>query len=167
MDEDTKETMESRQESQKLLEDFLQRICVATYVLSQSEEGDHLMDDSNNNNNQDAAHMTEQIAKNLLAACDTKVLSMGISKLPKLSVSNEEKPFVEDEDDAEIIKAYRYRRSDYLRKLLRAMAPISMNVAASVCSTVVASKTESSSMESQSIILFSHWLLSHRTWLRW
>jgi energy-coupling factor transporter ATP-binding protein EcfA2 len=143
-------------ENKDLVLEFLQRLSSATYSLSQTNEGDEMMDESSQ---EDTTHLIDLIARNLLNSCDVTVLSSDISNLPTLTASDPTLQLLEEDgndDDVDIPEPYKYRRSDYLRKLLRVMAPISMNVAAHVCSSVLT--YDSPSMQCQAILLLSHWL---------
>jgi len=107
------------------------------------------------------------IANNLLKSCNPAILISGVSHLPKIDAFRfNEKLEIDDDENLteEPTFFYEHRRSDYLRQLLRVMAPISMEVAANVCSIVIAairhpsSETQRQQQELASVILFSHWL---------
>jgi energy-coupling factor transporter ATP-binding protein EcfA2 len=157
----------------------------------------------------------EKIARNLLQSCHPPVLSSGVSQFPKLNpfgldeatrrrYNNFDNENENGEDDAVADyyrrrragtaqpaapashRPYQHRRTDYLRRLLRVMAPMALEVGASVCSTVLStyrrrsptdaspwspsssvplsSSSSSSSgpiadeQVAASIILFAHWL---------
>ena len=108
-----------------------------------------------------------RIAHNLIRICNPVVFGCGISNLPAINT-------FQDEKDIEINKnliensdfIYEHRRSDYLRQLLRVLAPVSMEVSVNICSEVISTRRSGSSFsESQcqqqelaSVILYSHWL---------
>jgi MoxR-like ATPase len=141
----------------------------------------------------------EKITSNLLLSCHPPVLAMGISNLPNLNpfsldeatrkrYNNDTDNDGDDDvngmvsdyyrrmnphDRSSQHRPYQHRRTDYLRRLLRVMAPMTLEVAANVCSTVLStcrrrSNTDVSSLSSSlsvadqqlvaSIILFAHWL---------
>lgn len=146
-------------ENKAMVLEYLHRICSAAHSLSQGEGDIEMMDESSNQ--EDPTRLIELIARRLLASCDINVLSSSVSNLPTLTVEN---PTLEllrtdiNEGDVEIPGAYKHRRSDYLRRLLRVLAPVSMNVAAQVCYSVLSSKSDQPSLQSQAILLLSHWL---------
>ncbi|KAL3916862.1 MAG: hypothetical protein SGILL_004984, partial [Bacillariaceae sp.] len=86
----------------------------------------------------------DAIAQNLVAACHPEMLSLGVSHLPVLNIFNydesldlllaQEHEEAEDDDDftTEINRDrfYQHRRTDYLRRLLRLMAPVAMEICA-------------------------------------
>ena len=106
------------------------------------------------------------IANNLVKACNPEFFGSGISNLPTINTFKFDESLeinnnvVEDTDFL-----YKHRRSDYLRQLLRVLAPISMEVTAKICSIGISTRRSSSSIgrnhqlqELGSVILFSHWL---------
>jgi ABC-type lipoprotein export system ATPase subunit len=109
------------------------------------------------------------IAENLLKSCNPAVLASVASNMPSMVNAikvEDELPAVDDEYAFEEGSNffYKHRRSDYLRRLLRIMAPISMDVAANICSKVIfadgnASKHNQNTMLNlEFLILMSHWL---------
>lgn len=95
-----------------------------------------------------------EIARKLLQASQLTVLTCGITNLPPLSFSNdcEFDPIPEDSPPCET--EYRRRRIDYLRLLLRAMGPTSMQIAAYVGQLV----TEEVKWQPAAFVLLSVWL---------
>jgi hypothetical protein len=152
--ENSEESTNER-ENHDVVIDFLRLISVATTTLSQIDDEDQHMTDGSD---QSAAHFMDMIARHLLSACNPQVLASGVSNLPKLTTDDDDKPTTDQEDHEENIKVYQYRRTDYLRRLLRAIAAISMDVAANVCSIVVSSQKTLPSVNQASFILLSHWL---------
>lgn len=116
------------------------------------------------------AYFVDQIARQLLAACQTNVLAASTSNLPSIvSVQGEHDVIEEDENDEDFpVLIYQRRRIDYVRGLLRAMAPIAVDVAAHVVSIVQATATTEASKGANpripdqtavaAWILFSQWL---------
>ena len=104
---------------------------------------------------EDLNEYIDRIAHNLLSACRLSVLSTGIDNLPeKIYPQSKYDPVpIEDDDDDEDNddnkqeedrdRYYSRRRVDYLRLLLRAMPPISMDVAARICSILLAAASAS------------------------
>eukprot|EP00980_Cylindrotheca_fusiformis_P010228 scaffold2271_cov130-Cylindrotheca_fusiformis.AAC.23 len=138
---------------------YLHRLSSATLLLSQQDEADVRMDEVSDQ--VDPMQLLDSISRNLLASCDVAVLSSSISNLPDLTVESTTLQLLQEDDnydDLQIPEPYKYRRSDYLRKLLRIMAPVSMNVAAHICSLVLALKDDSPRMQCQAFLLISHWL---------
>lgn len=135
--------------------DFLRRISTATGALAQIDDEDQCMTDDSELN---VADLVDKIARNLLSACHPHILASGISNLPSLETCADEKLTMEQSNEEENWKAYNYRRSDYLRRLLRVMASISMDVLANICSIVVSSQKTQPSVNQSSFLLISHWL---------
>jgi midasin len=113
------------------------------------------------------AYYADQIARQLLTACQTHVLTSSTANLPPIvSVQGEHDVIEEDENDEDFpVLIYQRRRIDYVRGLLRAMAPIAVDVAAHVVSIVqatVTTETTSPRIPDQTAvaawILFSQWL---------
>lgn len=107
------------------------------------------------------------ISKNLVDACDPLIFGCGISNLPTINTFQFDESFGNENDLVEDLDFfYEYRRSDYLRRLLRVLAPISMEITAKICSTVISNRRSGSSSETKKqqqrelgcVILFSHWL---------
>ena len=148
---------ENERDDYEVVINFLRKISVAAKKLSQEHnEHDGLMYDSSD---EDADYFVDQIARHLLSACNPSILCLDVSNLPKLNAAgNEEKHLLEEETDNEDIAHYQYRKTDYLRLLLRVIASISMNVAANVCSLVLSSQKSIRSMNHNAFLLFSHWL---------
>jgi MoxR-like ATPase len=105
------------------------------------------------------------ISNNLVKACNPILFGCGTSNLPTINTFKFHESFeIESNlvEDSDFI--YTHRRSDYLRRLLRALGPISMEVTAKICSTVISTRRGSSSpsdgkeQDLESVILFSHWL---------
>jgi hypothetical protein len=114
------------------------------------------------------AYYADQIARQLLTACQTNVLSASTANLPPIvSVQGEHDVIEEDENDEDFpVLIYQRRRIDYVRGLLRAMAPIAVDVAAHVVSIVQATATSETTKSPRipdqtavaAWILFSQWL---------
>ncbi|KAG7342074.1 cobaltochelatase [Nitzschia inconspicua] len=118
----------------------------------------------------------DQIAKTLLQACFPETLALGVSHLPKLNIFDFDEVLDTVEDDESEIHYhppyYEHRRTDYLRRLLRLMAPISMEVCVTVLSMVVSNdkalstgvagstqkQLHSRATQFASILMLSHWL---------
>lgn len=119
-----------------------------------------------------------QIARNLLSACNLMTLTMPTSHLPPRDTVEWEvdrdlpfEPGPEVPPSSMIAtQPYEHRRVDYLRRLLRSMAPISFDVAAHVCSTFLpyvdgsatttlqSPTTVSSDAAASVLVLFATWL---------
>lgn len=122
----------------------------------------------------DGSHMSERdfskliqsIGENLLRSCTPNVLALEASDLPDLreclDARTGEAVDKGDDDYADNVKwfeHYQYRRSDYLRLLLRQMAPISFDVAAAIFDSSINYSDSSAAIGQLEIfILFSHWL---------
>jgi MoxR-like ATPase len=146
----------NKQENEELVVDFLRRISAAAGKLAHINGGYERMDESGD---ESAAHFIDLTARHLLKACDPEILAGNVSNLPELG-TDEDKNFGvgEDEDEEEILKTYQYRRTDYLRQLLRLMAPVSMDIAANICSIVISSHKGSPTVRQAAFLLLSHWL---------
>jgi midasin len=163
--------MEGFTEHKTSVQEFLRRLSTASYRLSifnnkiNKNNHDTVMvdEESNRMDQEDATDHLDLIARHLLTACDIRVLSSGTLNLPPFNYSKEklwddtEKDDDDDNhDDAKIPKPYQHKRSDYLRKLLRVMAPVSMQIAANICS--LSSSKEERKQSQAAVVLFSHWL---------
>jgi len=139
------------------------------------------------------SQLIDEIAKNLILACEPDKLLLdteGLIPIPSQSKDDPVRAILsrkndvnEDDDDDphhyyetlhNLLQPYQHRRTDYLRRLLRFMAPISMHVAIQVCNdvtrmknsrpnqtgptVVVESHTVEKEIESAAFLLFSHWL---------
>ena len=151
--------------------EYLCEIFNATKKLTRVEEQDDDDDvemvsvDSESPNSPD--EYISEIANNLVRACDPVVFACGISNLTTINTFKCGESF---EIDNNIVKdsdfVYKHRRSDYLRRLLRVLAPISMEVTAKICSTAIysqrrglsSSENDHQPKELAAVILFSHWL---------
>ena len=170
-DQDTTKVTTEEQEGNSAAPDvleYLSEIYNATAKLAQlEEEADNdvemMVVDSEALDSPD--EYISGIAKNLVSASNPTVLKSGISNLPTINTFRfHESLKIEDNliEDSDFI--YKHRRSDYLRRLLRVLAPISMEVTAKICSTVISSRrgdlssTNGMQQELASVILFSHWL---------
>ena len=105
------------------------------------------------------------IASNLVKACNPTIFKCGISNLPTINTFKFDEGFeIENSVIEDLDFIYKHRRSDYLRRLLRTMAPISMEVTAKICSTIIPSQRSglsSNDIEHQelgSVLLYSHWI---------
>ena len=167
------------------VEKYLSHICNATRKLIHADTEDSDIHMKVENDDDDDEFMKEEnkclnsldgyidvIAENLLKACNPMVLASGVSNLPPMDdgtfnvdeyLDNENDNIVPEDSDF----LYKYRRSDYLRRLLRIIAPISMEVTANICSTLMSAKKRSSGSSSSSdnqqqklafVLLISHWL---------
>lgn len=148
-------------------------------------------DDETNTKSQDV--LIEEIAQKLLEVCHPDVLAASTDHLPPFHNFDEgESPSEKQKDDLAAMMEhqravtmnttvamtpqyyYQYRRTDYLRRLLRVLAPASMQVAVQVASRVVldpAATADPAGAEQQQqpsssskqrqlacILLFAHWL---------
>ena len=107
--------------------------------------------------------LLDKIAHHLLAASNPSVLALESDHLPSLATEESTPLLVEEENQVKQNQQddiYQYRRSDYLRRLLRAMAPISFDVSARICSTVLSAEETSVRGPKiwSAVVLFSHWL---------
>lgn len=139
---------------------FLNRVRHAVSMLSTKDNTRQSQMDSD-----DPAYLLDLIARNLLDVARPTVLILGVADLPKLAETDCNDEGNEEIDDngeeSNSFPLYQYRRSDYLRLLLRLLAPVSMQVASQICSMVLhgdVSVAEKSEMEKASVLLFSHWL---------
>jgi len=175
----TKMGLDETNSTKNAVRDYLRQIFSATnklvQVKEQAEDDDALMSIENDAETKIKDCQSPKspdeyiygIANNLLNSCNPAVLMCGVSHLPRINTFQFDES-LEIDDDAYLtedsIFFYKHRRSDYLRQLLRVLAPISMEVAANVCSTVMSAIRDcSSSIQHQqhelaSVILFSHWL---------
>jgi midasin len=118
------------------------------------------------------AYYVDQIARQLLVACQMEVLTTSIENLPTITAVQREEDVIDEEDDDEPSSVYQRRRIDYVRGLLRAMAPVAVDVVACVVSIVQATAVTDNSMATgvadgtripdqtarSAWILFSQWL---------
>ncbi|CAJ1949588.1 unnamed protein product [Cylindrotheca closterium] len=150
---------EQKSESPKqAVHDYMQRMFSASLALSQTQTEDSMTVESNE---EDLGHLVDTIARNLLSSCAINILAAETSNLPKLSTIEPMLPGIENEEAEDVeplVEPYQYRRSDYLRQLLRIMAPMSMQVAAHTCTLVASYRTDSPTLQYQAVVLFSHWL---------
>lgn len=149
----------------QIVMDFLRRVASAAAALASNPdfEVDNLAASSETAS---AVSLVKSIARDLLKASEPDFLILETGDLP--TVENkyhlEEMLLSEDDgDDADRIQEYQNRRSDYLRLLLRFMAPVSMQVASQVCHDVLAdlkqrSGTVSTTLSQAAFLLFAHWL---------
>lgn len=168
---------------------YLNQILKAAQKLARSDDnvdGDDRMEtdgdkgDADDDTNVSADEKIDQIARTLLAACKPETLASGVSHLPELNIFDfdENLDTIHDEEDDEEEEEnepgyYQHRRTDYLRRLLRLMAPISMEVCATVLSVVLSNVKSSADNaldqgispmqqhhQSQvaAVLLLSHWL---------
>ena len=170
------------------VEKYLSHICNATRKLihADTEDSDiHMKVENDDDDDDDDEVMKEEnkclnsldgyidvIAENLLKACNPMVLASGVSNLPPMDDGTFNVDEYLDHENDNIVPEdsdflYKYRRSDYLRRLLRIIAPISMEVTANICSTLMSTKKRSSGSSSSSdnqqqklafVLLISHWL---------
>ncbi|GAX24956.1 midasin [Fistulifera solaris] len=124
---------------------YLQRIRSAAALVARSDPMD--------SETGDLSDYLEQIARLLLQASHLDTLETPVDDLParqELKSRNDPPPTEDDEiEDEQVL--YKWRRVDYLRILLRSMAPIAMDVAARICTSF--------NEEYQSLfLLFSIWL---------
>ena len=111
--------------------------------------------------------LVREIAENLLRASDPQLI---ITPLPAPLVKLEEEKekaterrpsLMDPEDEKERIPDWKTTRSDYLRCLLRGMSPIALDVAAQICSELVARMSNDSIPQASAaaaLVLFSKWL---------
>lgn len=150
-------------EGNQIFPDFLLRVARASIELSRGDPSD-LPSTDHAPCSSDASQLLDVIAKNTLIACEPSRLLWGTEDLTPIKSKAE--PLLSstdgDEDDQRFFfQPYRYRRSDYLRRLLRFMAPISMHVASLICHRIimVAKGGKATGLIAESaFILFSHWL---------
>jgi energy-coupling factor transporter ATP-binding protein EcfA2 len=143
-------------ENHELVLSYLRRVLAAATTLSQAEGEDNDMMDASSD--ESPTYFIDQIASYLLKACRPDVLASGVGNLPNLASQEEKIPLEgEDEDEEEDNREYQHRRTDHLRQLLRVLAPLSLDVAAHVCS-IVLSSTTSSDLGLPAFLLLSHWL---------
>ena len=109
--------------------------------------------------------ITDRIAHQLLEACRLSVLSSSTDNLPEHAYPQSKHDPIPSEDDKQEYDKFLYvrRRIDYLRLLLRAMAPIAMDVAARTCSILQAASTDENgiidpTLRQAAFVLFSVWL---------
>jgi hypothetical protein len=134
-------------EPQTILANFLQRILAAARQLAREADGDVVMtdvrmeEDVSARNTTTPSRMLDLIAQSLVASCN--VLHEDTSDLPHIR--------------EEEVKAYVYRRMDYLRRLLRACAPIAMEIAARLVSMMIHSRQDDKMMMINVYILLCIW----------
>jgi midasin len=156
---------------------YFQKIAEAARLLSTSPDGMDIIEEVPNSSDSKlllAQQYVDLIARHLLAACDPSLMSKSCGNLPPkvyvqskhdIVVSSDCEDNTTDDSDKEY-RNYLYctRRIDYLRLLLRAMAPCSMDVAALCCSSVQSMLVGTNgSMDTETtrqaiFILFSVWL---------
>jgi hypothetical protein len=162
-----------------VVDQYLNQIYQATKVLArrdnnnEDDNGDTEMEvvDEDNNSNLSADANVDRIAQMLLSACTLEMLSLGVSHLPPINIFDFDETINVIASDDEEHFFYQHRRTDYLRRLLRLMAPISMEVCAAVLSKVLLANTtkDSSNLlrpkkvqhypsQIAAILLLSHWL---------
>jgi energy-coupling factor transporter ATP-binding protein EcfA2 len=174
------------EENRELVLSYLQRLSNATNLLAEAggttwqhklEGDDSRMIDVTKG--ESSSFYVDQIARHLLAACRPEILASGISNLPpfkKVVPGSDEDDFVvfdddgdneQDEDEGgEELQHWTVRRTDYLRQLLRVLAPISMDVAGQVCSIALSSSATAAAEAANSneslvlptVLLLAHWL---------
>lgn len=148
--------------------DFLRRVAAAALTLSRGNYVDGDLKAVEN-----TAHLVDAIAQNLLRAYDPDILLLSADGLPAIEVIHEEDSVVRDGDDDEEgdayhrqhLREYQYRRTDYLRLLLRFMAPVSMQVASKIFHALLVSGVQGGEVSSKNnnkiqaaFLLVSHWL---------
>ena len=123
-------SMNADDDVQDLISTYLGRIVEASFRLTQ--DGNSRKEPSFSSN--DFQHSLDLIARNLLMACRLDILTLSTEHLPKPKRSPVDLTRDVPRDES---KLRPWRRIDYVRKLLRAMAPIAIDVAAHVSSLLV------------------------------
>ena len=135
---------ESISDSKALVLSYLRRIASAAHALVSDGSG---MEIDNDNTDilasEDCQEYLDQIARDLLKACHLDRITQAASSSPLLPPQalppvDLERDMPRD-DDALTHKDW--QRLDYLRNLLRAMAPMAMDVAAHICALIVPTTT--------------------------
>ena len=159
---------------------YLRRIASAARALASDEKNISAMDESAmdidtvipsdavSSPSEDCQEYIDQIARDLLLACHLDRITRLASQSP--SLPPQRLPPVDldrdmPRDDAEG-HTKNWQRLDYLRNLLRAMAPVAMDVTAHICALVVPTTIDSSSSDDSistpnavsAFLLFSVWL---------
>jgi MoxR-like ATPase len=152
---------EQGKEPSEMLLDFLLVVARATANISRENPADAPWNDQLAQVSEKARYLLEVIAKNLLSACEPYRLLWSTEDLVPLGSKSKLMAGQEDDGVNLSFQPYNYRRTDYLRLLLRFMAPISMHVASQVCHIITHGRDgcKASGLEAQSaFLLFSHWL---------
>lgn len=136
---------------------YLKLIATAARTLAR-DGGDMDTEDEGNLESDDCQTYLDQIARDLLTACQLERISLLSTEhlpTPPLSPVDLERDLPRDESTVR-----KWQRADYLRNMLRAMAPIAMDVAAQICSLVASGKAVAIKQENAeaSFVLFSIWL---------
>ena len=153
-----------------ILPEFLLRVARASVTLARGNPADILQTNDRTSKASEIAQLLHDIAKNLLSACQAEKLLLDTEDLIPLQSNHASKSTIDlgqddDENDGQTnsFQPYQHRRTDYLRRLLRLMAPISMHVASQVCHIIAHGRQDgrqkASRREAQAaFFLFSQWL---------
>ena len=157
------------QSQQMIVPEFLLRVARASITLARGNPADIMPINNRTSHASEMARLLDEIAKNLLSACQPERLLWGTEDLIPLQSNHETTGTLDlgQEEEANdgpnhSFQPYQHRRTDYLRRLLRFMAPISMHVASQVCHIIAHGRQgrhKASGREAQSaFFLFSQWL---------
>lgn len=144
---------------------YLRRLLGAARLLTAVNDKDSAMNmQTDSSSETTAVYYVDQIARQLLAACHVSVLTEPLGPLPVIAgIENESDVAAEDDDGEAASLVYKRRRVDYVRALLRAMAPVAIHVAAhvvTICQAAVDDVTQQipTATATAAWILFSQWL---------
>jgi MoxR-like ATPase len=140
---------------------YLRRMSASAASLSQSNASNGDEDspmDIDDPKESTATYYLDRIARDLLAACRPRVLATGIGNLPQKEEQENDVLVLDTDEEDDEMPVRQLKRTDYLRQFLRVLAPISMDVAAHVCSIALSSTATTKTMSEASFLLMSHWL---------
>jgi hypothetical protein len=169
--------MQNQGKGNEQVASFLLRTATALVTFLQRKPTDEFEAKSS-----DVQYLVEFIAKNLLVAFDHDTLLIDTEALPEIAINDQifdsqKHDDMNDEDDdqdddnhnnmdptqpGQHSQIYNYRRTDYLRLLLRFIAPVSMQVASLICHDITlhlqGATQPSEGPTKAAFLLFSHWL---------
>ncbi|KAL7560158.1 hypothetical protein ACA910_013168 [Epithemia clementina (nom. ined.)] len=124
---------DSTKSEEKMIRAYLGRIFDALqFFRCSSTTDDKRSDDMQVETTESAIVSAKTLARLLLQVCDIASLAESAQSLPPIPPIQRDCDLPEDDDPLGV--PYQRRRVDYLRDILRAMAPLQLDVAAHVCS---------------------------------
>lgn len=161
--ETTLESSQDMESPEPFVLDYLRRVCADASRLEQLDDNSMQVDLERIDS---LDFYIDQLARTLLRVSHLSTLLGSVDHLPEPeSFEHEADVNLMDEvveGEGLLSEPYKYRRLDYLRLLLRAMAPVNIDVAALVCEMVVGQATESDGIPKDTaaaaFVLFAVWL---------